>query len=226
MKKLSLLCIILTVFSCTVEDNYAPIKPEPANLIFPENNQECNKGIPISGTNKTAVTFQWQDDIHADSYAVVLKDLSTQNSSVLKSTTNELTINLEKETPYSWYVISYNAFDLETVQSTVWKFYNAGDPTTSYVPFPADAVYPVMSGVYTDIISVQLEWNGLDIDNDIINYDVYFDTVTTPTTLLANTTQNTLETPVSSGNIYYWRVVTYDAAGNNSESEIFEFRVE
>lgn len=226
MKKLGFLCIIFMAFSCTEKDNFVEQYPEPANLVFPDNNQECNQGVPIPGTNKTAVTFEWQDDIYADSYSVVLKDLSTQIESVFISKINELTISLKKATPYSWYVISYNSFDLETVESDIWKFYNAGDPVTSYTPFPADAVYPIMSGVYSGITSVLLEWNGLDIDNDIVNYDIYFDTVKPPSTLLGNTSQNTLETAVAPGNIYYWRVVTVDAQGNNSLSEVFEFRVE
>ena len=83
-----------------------------------------------------------------------------------------------------------------------------------------------MAATYNNITSVKLEWNGLDIDNDIISYDVYFDTTTPTTTLLGNTTDNTMDVTVEAGNIYYWRVVTKDSIGNTSESEVFEFKIE
>ena len=226
MKKLGLLCIILMVFSCEVKDNFELKDPAPANLIFPENNLECNQGIAVPGTNTTKVTFVWEKDIYAVNYTIVIKDLLAQTESIFRSSTNEIAIDLKKATPYSWHVISQGSFSLDTVQSETWKFYNAGDALTSHTPFPADAVFPVMAATYNNITSVKLEWNGLDIDNDIISYDVYFDTTTPTTTLLVNTTDNTMDVAVEAGNIYYWRVVTKDSIGNTSESEVFEFKIE
>ena len=68
--------------------------------------------------------------------------------------------------------------------------------------------------------------SGSDIDNDIVSYDVYFDTVNPPVTLEGNTAASNIDVTVAAGNTYYWRVVTKDSQGNNSQSEIFEFRVE
>ena len=226
MKKLGFLFILFIAISCGEDDTFIVQKPVPATLVFPKNNQECNQGVPVPDTNKTSVTFIWENDLYASSYTLVLKDLSTQIEKEFIVDTNELTTNLEKATPYSWYVISFNALDLETVQSEIWKFYNAGDVITSYAPFPADVVYPEMAGIYTDLSSVRLEWDGLDIDNDITNYDVYFDTVKPPLVLLGNTSENIMNVDVVAGNIYYWRIVTHDASENTSESEIFEFKIE
>jgi len=83
-----------------------------------------------------------------------------------------------------------------------------------------------ISKIYQDIITVRLEWDGLDIDNDIISYDVYFDTVKPPLVHLGNTSENIMNTDVSAGNIYYWRIITNDSDSNTSQSEIFEFKVE
>ena len=226
MKKIIFLCLILTAFSCEKKDSFELKSPKPAKLIFPENNYECNQGEEVPGTNSTRVTFIWEKDIYADSYTLVLKNLLEQSESIFDSKTNELAINIEKATPYAWYIISYNSFDLETVQSDTWKFYNAGAGVTSYTPFPADAVFPEMAGTYINLDSIQLEWNGLDIDNDIKSYDVYFGTTKPVTTLLGNTNQNTMDVSVNPGNIYYWKVVTYDSKGNTSESEVFEFKLE
>ena len=226
MKKLSFLFILFIAISCGEDDTFIAQKPVSATLVFPKNNQECNQGVPVPETSKTRVTFIWENDLYASSYSVVLKDLSTQLEKEFIANTNELTTHLEKATPYSWYVISYNALDLETVQSETWKFYNAGDAVTSYTPFPADAVFPEMAGTYIDLTSLRLQWNGLDIDNDITSYDVYFDTTKPLTTLLSNTIHNTIDVTVNAGNIYYWRVVTHDSSCNTSESEVFEFKIE
>jgi len=226
MKKIVYLCILLVTYSCSKDDILLAKKPEAALLVFPKDKQECNEGVPVPNTNKTSVTFIWENDMNATSYKVVLKDLSSQIESEFITDSNELTANLKKATPYSWSVISYNAVDLETVQSEVWKFYNAGDVITSHAPFPADAVYPGISKIYQDIITVRLEWDGLDIDNDIISYDVYFDTVKPPLVHLGNTSENIMNTDVSAGNIYYWRIITNDSDSNTSQSEIFEFKVE
>jgi hypothetical protein len=115
---------------------------------------------------------------------------------------------------------------LVTSLSAVWKFYNAGDPLESYTPFPADIVAPIMGSTITDVTTQSLSWLGSDIDNDIVSYDVYFDTTNPPTTFEVNTVSTSINVTVSANNTYYWRVVTKDSQGNNSQSEIFEFRIE
>jgi len=157
---------------------------------------------------------------------VFLKNLNTLSTISLSSLTTELAITIDKGTPYSWYVISKNMKVLETAQSETWKFYNAGDPIASYAPFPADLIAPAMASTLTGITSQNLSWSGSDIDNDIVSYDVYFDISNPPTALEGNTSSSNMDVTVAAGNTYYWRVVTKDSQGNNSQSEIFEFRVE
>ncbi|NOY47023.1 MAG: hypothetical protein GXO84_02200, partial [Chlorobi bacterium] len=139
----------------------------------------------------------------------------------------EKAITINKATPYSWYVISKSLTEIETAQSAIWKFYNAGDPVESFAPFPADLIAPTMGANLNGITTVTLEWSGSDIDNDITGYDVFIDTTSPPTTQLgSNQTETTIDATVVAGNVYYWRVITTDSQGNNSESEIFSFRVD
>jgi len=73
---------------------------------------------------------------------------------------------------------------------------------------------------------VALEWIATDLDDDIVSYEVFFGTETTPTTSLVATNDNFInDVAVSSGNTYYWRVVTIDELGNNSISSIFDFKI-
>jgi hypothetical protein len=71
-----------------------------------------------------------------------------------------------------------------------------------------------------------LQWNGSDVDDDLVEFDILFGTGNEPTELLATTTQSSLETDITSGQVYYWRVVSRDEKNNSSQSEIFEFSVE
>ena len=224
MNKISILLILLLTLACSKDDGGNP-SPVAALLIFPDNNQECNQGVDISTTQST-VTFRWAASNNTDSYDVVLKNLNTQNTTSHSSLTNELAITIQKGTPYSWYVISENLNAVETAQSETWKFYNAGDPIDSYAPFPADLVSPAMGSILTGITSQSLSWSGSDIDNDIVSYDVYFGTANPPTMLEVNTALTSVNVTVAAVNTYYWRVVTKDSQGNNSQSEIFEFRIE
>jgi hypothetical protein len=224
MKKISIILIFLLTLGCS-KDNPGNPNPIATSLIFPDNNQECNQGVDVSTTQST-VTFRWSATSNTDSYNVVLKNLNTQSTTSHSSTTNELAITIQKGIPYSWHVISKSSNVVETAQSAIWKFYNAGDPIESYVPFPADLVAPIMGSTLTGVTSQTLSWQGSDIDNDIVSYDVYFDTTSPPTTLEGITSTGSMNITVAAGNTYYWRIVTNDGEGNSSRSEIFEFRVE
>ena len=157
--------------------------------------------------------------------SVVLKNLNTQSTTSHSSLTNELAIAIQKGTPYSWYVISEKIDVIETAQSETWKFYNAGNPIASYAPFPADLVSPAMGSSLTGVTTQTLSWLGSDIDNDIVSYDVYFDTSNPPTSFEGNTASTAINVSVAAVNTYYWRVITKDSQGNNSQSEIFQFKV-
>ena len=237
MKKLSILFItLILLFNCssgsddgggtTTPPPPPPDPPTAATLTFPDDNEECTTGTDVNA-NQSSVTFTWQVSQNTDSYDLVLKNLATSTSLTHSSSTNQIEITLLKGTPYSWYVISKSNSVTQSAQSATWKFYNAGDPIQSFAPFPADLVVPLMGANLTGVSTVTLEWSGSDIDNDIVSYDIYFDTTSLPTTQLgSNQTETTIEATVTAGNAYYWRVITTDSEGNNSESEIFEFRVD
>ncbi len=236
MKKLSILFItLILLFNCSSgnDDGGGTTTPPPvtqpptaASLTFPDNNQECTTGTDVNA-NQSSVTFTWQASQNTDSYDLVLKNLDVSSSLTFSSSTNQMPITLFKGTPYSWHVISKSNSVSQTAQSATWKFYNAGDPVQSFAPFPADLVAPNMGANLTGVSMVTLEWSGSDIDDDIVSYDIYFDTTSPPTMQLGVTqTATTIEATVTTGIAYYWRVVTTDSEGNNSESEIFEFRVD
>lgn len=199
--------------------------PSAATLVFPENNETCNEGVPLNEFNST-VTFMWNASQDTDSYTVTVRNLNTNNSSSTNSSTTSADIVIERGTPYEWFVTSRAEGTNATATSPTWRFYNEGLGIENYAPFPAEAVSPERGANLSGITSVDLSWTASDVDDDIADYEVFLDTNTDPTTSVGTATEMSLAgVAVTAGNVYYWKVVTRDSQGNSSTSETFEFRV-
>lgn len=198
--------------------------PSAATLVFPEDDSECTEGEILS-EETSRVDFMWNNSQNTDSYEVNLKDLNTGNTTTFTSSTNNKLINLVRGNPYEWFVVSRRNGTNVTASSPTWRFFNAGPGVENYAPFPAEAVNPPRGANIVPSATVTLEWSGSDIDEDIVEYDVYIGDAPDALQLLTTTADNTTIADVTSGSTYYWNVVTHDSAGNTSTSEIFEFRV-
>jgi len=199
--------------------------PQATTLVFPENNTECNEGVIIND-NTSRVTFRWNVSENTDSYEVTVTNLNSNTSTNVNSTTEQSDITIDRGTPYEWFVTSMANGTSVTAISPTFRFYNQGPGIENYAPFPADAVNPRRGSTITNTTAVTLEWIGSDIDNDIIEYEVFLDTNSTPTTSIGVISNQQLETNISSNTTYYWRVVSIDSGGNTSQSEIFQFKNE
>lgn len=200
--------------------------PSPSTLVFPADNTECNEGIVLSDM-ESKVTFKWNASQNTDSYSVNLTNLSTGASTSIDSNSNEADITILRGTPYEWSVTSQANGTTESASSTTWRFYNQGPGIESYAPFPADAISPTRGATIAATGSITLEWNGSDVDDDIVEYEVFFGTDSTADTSIGATTNtNFPNVPISSGSIYYWKVITTDSEDHTSTSDIFEFRVQ
>ena len=225
------IAFIIPFLSCGGGGDDEPITPDPpvivnpsaAVLVFPDNDEECNSGISMN-TTQSKVNFNWDEAANASSYTVVVENLLTNVEFSTNSTVNQVDIIIQKSTPYKWWVISKATGTIETATSTVWKFYNSGDAIQTYAPFPAEISSPVM-GATVNGTTVNLEWVGSDVDNDIKEYDVYLDNVNPPTTMIETVTLQNVSKEVST-NTYYWKVLTRDNEDNTSNSQVFQFRVE
>ncbi len=215
------------IFNCSGDDNPDPVVITPpgiATLTFPIENSECTEGNNFTST-ESDVTFIWNDASNTDSYQLYLKNLNTQITNNYSSQNSQLALTILRGIPYSWYVVSKNS-GIETTQSATWKFYNAGEAVTSYSPFPAELVSPVMgTSLPASTIHTSLQWLGNDVDNDIVNYEVLFGNVNPPTNTIGTTNATNFSVDVAAGNTYYWRIITNDSQNNNSKSEIFQFKV-
>jgi hypothetical protein len=221
-----LLFVSILSVSCGKDENENTILaadlPTASLLIFPDNNTECNEGSIISDT-ETEVLFKWEEAINTSAYILTITNLKDATSREIHTISNEFLIRVLRGTPYSWFVKSKSSIGSVTADSETWRFYNAGLAEESHPPFPAEATSPQLG---SSIASgpITLQWDASDVDNDIASYTVLLGTNNALVTKVGNSNTNSLDVTVSSGLVYYWKVITIDSLANESYSQTFEFR--
>ena len=73
--------------------------------------------------------------------------------------------------------------------------------------------------------SVILNYTTNDNDTDNVNYIVYFDTSTNPTTIVYRSTSKTFVVSTTRGTTYFWKVQADDTFENSSNSTIRQFTI-
>jgi len=220
--------ILPLAIGCKKHQNPIPevAAPPAAILLFPAENSACTAADFFS-VSQSHVTFSWNAPVEAQSFSLVIKNLAARDSVVENTLFTQVNVTLDRAVPYSWYIISRSSKTSKTAVSPVWKFYNPGNGELSYAPFPAQINAPLFGQTLTAVSgTVNLAWTGVDPDNDILNFDIYFGTVENPPLLKANITESFLTNlPVTSGTTYYWKVITRDKKGNQSDSDHYQFYV-
>ena len=227
MKKSLFLIIMCTAMaSCTRHNEAKPVLiPAKASLTFPLKDAACTQGTVLSSTT-SSVTFTWNNAANANSYELHLFNLLTSDSTEQTTSKTQLPVTLNINTPYSWYVVSRSSQSTSTAKSDIWKFYMSGPGVTSYAPFPADIISPIQGQDITAANgTIMLSWQGSDLDNDIISYNVYFGSTSTPPIYKNSTTASSVNVTVLTGNTYFWKVTTTDSKGNTSDSGTYQFKV-
>jgi hypothetical protein len=201
--------------------------PTAASLSLPEKNKICESGISIS-TNQAEITFTWAAGTNTESYDLLVTDLNTnvvQTISNISAASQKVALN--KATPYSWKVVSKSSKTTVTATSDSWNFYLAGASIVNYAPYPAEITAPTVS-IYPTITNgkVTISWKGSDPESDPLTYTLFVDLVDgkqTPSAQFTNITASSVDVPVTTGKIYYFRVKSSDGK-NSSYSVIYQFR--
>lgn len=232
MRTLLITCFtLLCLAACKKGKKEDPPPPPPgpaparATLVFPGKDEACTSGTVVSPA-ENVVTFKWNAAANAESYELAIKDLESNAKQTKVTSQTELAVTLPRNKPYGWAVTSKSTRSTETAQSDVWKFFNAGPGSISYPPFPAELLTPAF-GTRVTAGQLTLDWNGADADNDLTSYEVYFGTSASPPVFRTNVAESQLAAvPVTGNTTYYWMVVTKDAKGNSSRSEVYHFEVQ
>jgi len=228
MKNLFLIPVvmILTIACNSKDDNPRPTPPKVATLLFPEKDETCTQGVIIDD-NRSTITFEWEPNKGADNFRLTIRNLLTNRIETYNSTVNFKEVTLARNTPYSWFITSINTNSEDTTTSNLWKFYNAGEGVVSYPPFPAELLTPKSGSTSYSTTNIQFTWNASDVDNDIVQYELFLDSVNPPTKrLVSQLTSDTFTLAPLHPNVYYWYINTIDKFGNSTPSAIGEFRIE
>ena len=214
MKKSSifnLIAFILVLIAC--EGKFEPKNNlDAVSLLLPENNKQCF-GIKLE-SGKIAVDFDWNDIDQITSYTINYVDGVTGESNSLTTTDSSISIELEPGTLYTWNVTVTNDFG-NSEKSEDFNFYTEGLADSNHVPFPADIEIPAVVSN-----SLNVSWEGVDLDNDIDYYQVFFSKENPPILLIDNTTDQSFNADVETGATYYLNIVTFDKNGNYSDSKL------
>ncbi|MDA0201417.1 MAG: hypothetical protein O2878_07030 [Bacteroidetes bacterium] len=221
MKKYCLLFLLILV-SCIKE--VIP-DPEPAMLLGPLNNNNCNTAIVVND-QQSQVNFSWQEAQHTDEYELVVRDLLTNTDAKKNSIRLFTSMVLERGKQYSWWVNSLSDQKETVGKSEIWTFYLEGLQNSSHFPFPAKLISPENNAqVSLENGAFTLRWEGVDLDDDIISYDIYIGTDPDELQLrVENHTINSISANLMADQIYYWKVTTRDDEGNVSNSLVGSFR--
>ncbi|MGB5204377.1 hypothetical protein [Eudoraea sp.] len=215
---------ISLLFTACKKDSPKP--PSAAVLTSPLQNSLCTTGVSITPTT-SRVEFKWQTADNTNTYELRVTNVLTDITQTVSTQSTSAELTIEKGTPFSWLVITRNTEVQETASSTTWQFFNAGSQIT-HAPFPAQVIAPLSGASMVRDINgeIVLEWSGADVDNDIVGYEIFLDTVSPPQVLVASpaASVSSIEINTTANTVYYWKVITKDAEENSSDSGIYSFR--
>jgi hypothetical protein len=194
-----------------------PQDPEATILLKPDNNTEC--------LEVEAVKFEWSKSVNTDIYTIVVTNLLSKEIITQTSTSPTKEITLVKGKPYSWQVTSSNSMVSKKAKSEIWKFYLSGEALFNHAPFPAEILAPLYDASVSKG-AIELSWSYSDVDSaDTHTFDIYLDQTDASTLNTADYSSTKKSVTLSSLGTYYWRIITKDNYGNNSDSGIFKFTV-
>lgn len=219
-----IIVFISLLFTACKKDSPKP--PSAAVLAFPLQNSLCTTGVSITPTT-SRVEFKWQTADNTNTYELRVTNVLTDITQTVSTQSTSAELTIEKGTPFSWLVITRNTEVQETASSTTWQFFNAGSQIT-HAPFPAQVIAPLSGASMVRDINgeIVLEWSGADVDNDIVGYEIFLDTVSPPQVLVASpaASVSSIKINTTANTVYYWKVITKDAEENSSDSGIYSFR--
>ena len=231
-----LFAILTVLFGCNknsddvadavIDENINLPKPLPVVLIFPEDNTECNEGEIESDTN-SKVTFEWTISANTDNYEIQIRNLNTNQIITKVANTNSVTVSILRGTPFEWNVISKANNVASTAASAKWQFFNAGTGIENHAPFPASLTSPKNQEVVDSYTaSLYLKWNSNDLDNDVLEFEVFFGTdevFENPVAITSDKEYFFGSSSIVKGDVYYWKIKSIDSKGNSSMSQVFSF---
>lgn len=219
--------VLLAVFLWNCGPDPIP-EPEATVLLSPANLEACTTASRINNQERQ-VRFQWSAALHTDSYELIVQNTQTLKQFSEETPLLNTSLILPSGVAYRWYVQTKSLLSPTITSSDVWYFYLEGSPESSHFPYPAVLLSPEEDAIIqlSENFEQLFEWEGNDLDNDILSYDFYLGKDSNQLQLMkGNLTQTNFIQELESSSTYFWQVVTQDLQGNVSYSEINSFKTE
>ena len=216
-----LMCLVtIVVLQSCKEDIPAPTA---AILSSPEDNTAC---LYVARAGSTAeVSFRWQSAEHTDSYRLAVENTTTNVDYSATTTSTTAALVLPRGQAYRWQIVSSSVASDEQAVSATRLFYLEAESTAHRVPFPALAIYPEQNATVSLAEGeVELQWRGLDLDDDIDSFTLYLGTNAEEMDEIVVQQDTTYTVTLATGTTYYWQIVTIDQQGNQSFSLVYQFQ--
>jgi SusE outer membrane protein len=215
------------IFSCSsggssddgpdVRPNSAPTAP---SLVSPSNNLLC-----VENT----LTFNWNASVDADGDTITYKiEIATDNlfNNIVhfgSTTTTSFQVTLSKGTAYYWHVFATDSNNASSDYSSVFQLYTENEGLSNHLPFAPGLISPSNGETVTGGV-ITLQWEASDVDQDDLVYDIYFDSIDPPVTLVSeDQTESSFEFSLSTTGTYFWKVVVKDENGGETIGQVWYF---
>ena len=217
-KFIYLLIIQLTLTSCGGgggDPKESEIVLGTLELTFPVNNTLCTEGTTVSN-NEVTIPLRWNTSKNAVSYKAVITNTVSGEKIERVTNANSIDVNLPKGTKFSWKVTAI--LNNKEESSNTWSFYTEGISESNHTPFPASITLEDNKNG-----TINIKWEGLDLDNDIVNYKVYLGDSENSASLVVETENNIIQNQsIDYNKLYFLKITTIDEK-DNSSSSIKEF---
>ncbi len=128
---------------------------------------------------------------------------------------------LLRETMYTWRVVASDG--LENSESEWWTFFTPD--FSNEPPYPPADPHPADLAIDVQTVGVHFTWSADDPDeNDVLTYNVYFDTHTDPGLVATGLTETSHALPpLDYDTVYFWRISATDSHGEVTFSPTWTF---
>ncbi len=222
MKLVKHLIVLIFILGCAKEK--IPV-PEIAQLLAPENNDNCTTAQVIDET-QSQVNFQWATALHTDTYILFVENKNTGQQNSYSTTFLTKSIRLSRAATYAWWVVTESEASEMSSKSAVWTFYLEGSAAANSLPYPALLMSPEDDAVVS-AGSVNLQWNGRHPEGAPLQYEIYVGNQ--PNNLIKKAgpqSGNSYSFDVSASSTYYWKIKTIDPEGDFADSAVYSFHTQ
>ncbi|MCK8522473.1 hypothetical protein M0D21_12890 [Aquimarina sp. D1M17] len=208
--------VVITLQSCGgSDDSPAPLELGSFSLLFPINNEICTEGAEITN-DMVSIPFNWGIADNATSYVIEVTNTKTGEKYEENTSTNSGDVIVPKGIQFTWKVTAY--LNGESKDSNdIWNFYSEGITTSNHIPFPAKITLQDNKNSTINIL-----WEGLDLDNDIDGYDIYMQNSLNsgnPELIQSTSETSILNFTITYDVVYDLEIITKDKNGNTSSSK-------